>query len=118
MKITVTDLKNQPLQERNCRKIQVLFDGEPAGSQIQLMTVEYPAHVVSTANHSHGSSQTILVLDGVLTIEEDGAVHRVEAGGVINIPPGIPHRHSNYEDRTLRQLVIWNPPSEEVRGLR
>jgi hypothetical protein len=28
MKITVTDLKTQPLQERNGRKIQVLFDGE------------------------------------------------------------------------------------------
>jgi quercetin dioxygenase-like cupin family protein len=82
------------------------------------MTVEYPAHVVSTSNHSHGSSQTILVLEGVLTIEEDGAVHRVEAGNVINIPPGIAHRHSNYEDRPLRQLVIWNPPSDEVRGLR
>jgi len=118
MKITVTDLKDQPLQERSGRKIQLLFDGEPAGSEIQLMTVEYPAHVVSTANHSHGSSQTILVLEGVLTIEEDAAVHRVEAGGVINIPPGIPHRHSNYEDRPLRQLVIWNPPSDEVRGLR
>ncbi len=118
MKITVTDIKNQPSQERNGRKIRLLFDGEPAGSAIQLMTVEYPAHVISTANHSHGSSQTILVLEGVLTIEEDGAIHRVEAGGVINIPPGIPHRHSNYEDRPLRQLVIWNPPSEEVRGLR
>ena len=118
MKITVTDLKTQPLKERNGRKIQVLFDGEAAGSEIQLMTVEYPAHVVSTANHSHGSSQTILVLEGVLTIEEDGAMHRVEAGNVINIPPGIPHRHSNYEDGPLRQLVIWNPPSDEVRGLR
>ena len=118
MKITVTDLKTQPFQERNGRKIRVLFDGEAAGSEIQLMTVEYPAHVVSTANHSHASSQTILVLEGVLTIEEDGAVHRVEAGNVINIPPGIAHRHSNHEDGPLRQLVIWNPPSDEVRGLR
>jgi quercetin dioxygenase-like cupin family protein len=119
MKITVIDAKKQPLQERMGRKIQVLFDDPiPQGSQIQLMTVEYPTRVVATANHRHESSQTIFVVEGVLTIEEEGALHRVEAGSIINIPPGVPHRHSNYEDRPLRQLVIWNPPSEEVRGLR
>ncbi len=119
MKITVIDAKKQPLQERMGRKIQVLLDdAAPRGSQIQLMTVEYPTRVVATANHSHESSQTIFVLEGVLTIEEEGAVHRVEAGSIINVPPGVPHRHSNYEERPLRQLVIWNPPSEEVRRLR
>ena len=119
MKITVIEAMTQPLQERMGRKIQVLFDDPaPKGSQIQLMTVEYPTRVVATANHSHESSQTIFVLEGVLTIEEEGAVHRVEAGSVINIPAEVSHRHSNYEDRPLRQLVIWNPPSEEVRGLR
>lgn len=119
MKITVTDAKTQPFQERMGRKIQVLFDdATPDASQIQLMTVEYPRRVVASANHSHESSQTIFVLEGVLTIEEEGAVHRVEAGSIINIPPGVAHRHSNYEDRPLRQLVIWNPPSAEVRGLR
>jgi quercetin dioxygenase-like cupin family protein len=119
MKIRVIDAKKQPLQELAGRTIQVLFDDpDRHGSQIQLMTVEYPTRVVAAANHSHDSSQTIFVLEGVLTIEEESAVHRVEAGGIINIPPGVPHRHSNYEDRPLRQLVIWNPPSEEVRGLR
>jgi quercetin dioxygenase-like cupin family protein len=118
MKITVINAVAQPFQERMGRRIQVLFDdANPDASQIQLMTVEYPTRVVATANHSHESSQTIFVLEGVLTIEEEDAVHRVEAGSVINIPPGVPHRHSNYEDRPLRQLVIWNPPSEEVRGL-
>jgi quercetin dioxygenase-like cupin family protein len=113
MKITVIDAKTHPLQERMGRKIQVLFDdAAPDASQIQLMTVEYPTRVVATGNHSHESSQTIFVLEGVLTIEEDGAVHRVEAGSVINIPPGVPHRHSNYEDRPLRQLVIWILPAK------
>jgi hypothetical protein len=50
MKITVIDAKKQPLQERMGRKIQVLFDDPtPHGSQIQLMTVEYPTRVVATA---------------------------------------------------------------------
>ena len=44
MKITVTDAKTQPFQERMGRKIQVLFDdATPDASQIQLMTVEYPS---------------------------------------------------------------------------
>ena len=69
MKITVIDAKTQPFQERMGRKIQVLFDDPtPQGSQIQLMTVEYPTRVVATANHSHESSQTIFVVEGILTI--------------------------------------------------
>jgi len=118
MKITAIDATAQPLDERSGRKIRILLDEVLGGTNIQVMTVEYPPGLTTKENHQHQTTQTIYVLEGVLTIEDETGAHHVKAGSLINIPAGVPHRHSNYENRPLKKLVIWNPAGKEVRGIR
>jgi mannose-6-phosphate isomerase-like protein (cupin superfamily) len=66
--------------------------------------------------HSHARArQFFYVLAGELTMELDGAEHRLGAGEGLEIPPGTPHQALNQSVADVRFLVTSQPPSHGDR---
>ena len=68
------------------------------------------------ARHRHAAArQFFFVLAGVLTLEVDGARHRLMARSGLEIAPGIPHQAINEHDTDVEFLVVSIPPSHGDR---
>ncbi|WP_432719572.1 cupin domain-containing protein [Jeongeupia wiesaeckerbachi] len=68
------------------------------------------------ARHAHARArQFFYVLDGALTIEVDGIVHRLVARQGLEIAPTLPHLVANRGDVDARFLVVSQPPSHDDR---
>jgi len=66
--------------------------------------------------HRHARSrQFFFVLDGVLSIEVEGAAHSMTPGTGLEVPPGHAHQVHNNADHPVRFLVISQPPSHGDR---
>lgn len=66
--------------------------------------------------HWHArSEQFFYVLDGILTIEVEGVVHRLPPRTGIELPQGTAHQAMNETEADLRFLVISTPPSHGDR---
>lgn len=68
------------------------------------------------ARHRHARSrQFFYVLQGELTIELEGAVHRVATGQGLHVPPGTAHQVRNDSPAEARMLVVSSPRSHGDR---
>ena len=68
------------------------------------------------ARHLHPRSrQFFYVLSGRLTMELDGARHRLGPGEGLEVPPGAAHQALNDSDADVRFLVVSHPPSHGDR---
>jgi quercetin dioxygenase-like cupin family protein len=68
------------------------------------------------ARHRHAvARQFFYVLAGVLTMEVDGARHRLEPRSGIEIGPGVPHQAINEGATDAEFLVVSTPPSHGDR---
>lgn len=57
--------------------------------------------------HTHGSNQILIVKTGTCYYQEEAqAVRKVEAGGVINVLPGIKHWHGASPDNIMIHTAI------------
>jgi quercetin dioxygenase-like cupin family protein len=64
--------------------------------------------------HAH-SRQFFYVLSGTLTMEVEGARHRLEARTGLELPPGTAHQAINDTDDDVDFLVVSTPPSHGDR---
>jgi mannose-6-phosphate isomerase-like protein (cupin superfamily) len=64
--------------------------------------------------HAH-ARQFFYVLSGTLTIEVEGARHRLAARTGIELPPGIAHQAFNESETEVEFLVVSTPPSHGDR---
>ncbi|MFC3756771.1 cupin domain-containing protein [Chryseobacterium tructae] len=57
--------------------------------------------------HTHGSNQILLIREGVCYYQQEGSsVQKIEAGGFINILPGIKHWHGASPDGFMIHTAI------------
>ncbi|HEK19318.1 cupin domain-containing protein [Mucilaginibacter sp.] len=57
--------------------------------------------------HTHGSNQILIIKTGTCYYQEEGqAVQKVEAGGVINVLPGVKHWHGASPDNIMIHTAI------------
>jgi len=57
--------------------------------------------------HTHGSNQILMVKEGVCYYQEEGKpVQKFEAGGVINVLPGVKHWHGASPDALMIHTAI------------
>ena len=64
--------------------------------------------------HAH-SRQFFYVLSGTLTIEVEGARHRLDARTGLELPPGAAHQAINDGSADVEFLVVSTPPSHGDR---
>lgn len=70
----------------------------------------------SEVRHSHAyARQFFYVLEGELTMEVEGAVHTLLAGGGVEIAPGQAHQATNLSGSDVRFLMTSRPPSHGDR---
>lgn len=67
------------------------------GEQIEVGFLRYKAGE-GASPHSHPHEQVIYILDGRMAFTLDGETHDVGKGGVIHIPPMVPHGAQAIED--------------------
>jgi mannose-6-phosphate isomerase-like protein (cupin superfamily) len=66
--------------------------------------------------HRHRvARQFFYVLAGELTLEVDGAEHRLGANRGFEVAPGLPHQAFNRGESDVRFLVVSQPPSHGDR---
>ncbi|MBS7566709.1 cupin domain-containing protein [Mucilaginibacter sp. Bleaf8] len=57
--------------------------------------------------HTHGSNQILMIKEGTCYYQEEGKpVQKIEAGGVINILPGVKHWHGASPDTAMIHTAI------------
>ena len=64
--------------------------------------------------HAH-ARQFFYVLVGTLTLEVEGAHHRLHARTGLELPPGVAHQAINETDADVEFLVVSTPPSHGDR---
>lgn len=94
----------------------ITFKDEPAvnGDTLLLFEMRMPAgHGVPL--HSERNKESFYVLDGVLEIEADETLFRLEAGDFLSIRPGVRHALHNPGPDWVRALTWVAPGSQHVR---
>ena len=56
------------------------------------------------------SDQVLLLIEGELSAEIDGARSRMKAGDVVVIPPGTKHKFTNPGDEPAVTFSVYSPP--------
>jgi len=69
----------------------------------------------SSAEHKHGSSEIIYVLEGVLEHIVNGETHRIEPGMVGIVKPGDTVVHRVVPPGPVKALLVWSPGGEADR---
>lgn len=83
---------------------------EPADSGGELTIIETTnAPGFGPPFHRHPETEVFRVLEGRYVFEVDGKRYPAEAGDVISVPGGVPHRFVNVSDQPSRQLVMMLP---------
>ncbi len=61
--------------------------------------------------HSHPNEQLAFILEGALRFHIAGQIHDVRAGGVLVIPPDVPHSAVALEDTV--DIDVFTPPRQD-----
>ena len=70
----------------------------------------------SETRHFHAvAAQVFFVLEGSLTIELEGEVHKMTASEALNVPAKAVHRVFNDSAQDVRFLVVSSPETKEDR---
>jgi len=85
------------------------FVGETQGAPFSAYIVTAkPGH--GPPLHTHPYVEVAFIIEGTATITVGEETHEVNAGGIVVIPAGAPHRFVNSEASTLRQIDIHASP--------
>ena len=74
-----------------------------------------PPGAAETRHLHERARQFFYVLAGRLTMELDGARHRIGAGEGLEVPPGAAHQAVNDSDADVHFLVVSHPPAHGDR---
>jgi mannose-6-phosphate isomerase-like protein (cupin superfamily) len=78
--------------------------GQAAGANVKVLRMDEAAYAAET----HDFTEALLVLDGCMRLEINGAVVEVRAGQLYLVPQGVPHAVASGSHGTL--LIIDPPP--------
>jgi len=92
--------------------VQVLADRESGSESALIYYVEVGPGDAGPATHIHEFDQYYLVLQGQLTVEVALQTHVVDAGSLVVLPAGVPHRQYNNGHTTEKHLAIVSPQPE------
>ncbi len=89
-------------------KIRFLIEGSETGDAISIFRCDFAAGARIPLAHSHdGFDETVVVLDGTITMVVDGRPHALSTGESIHIPRGVVHGFSVKESASV--LAISTP---------
>ena len=72
--------------------IEFLLEGDETDNAISVFRCDFAAGARIPLAHSHdGFDETVVVLDGEITMVVDGRPHALRAGGALHVPRGVVH---------------------------
>lgn len=86
-----------------------------AGDDLSVIEERMPPGTAESRHRHERSRQFFYVLEGALTIELEGDVHRLAAGHGLHVPPGQAHQVRNESHADVRMLVVSSPRSHGDR---
>lgn len=113
MPATVTSIASSPKKPMsNERGVNhILVDGDGLGN-IMIQVQEFKVGAAFGKYHLHERSDNVFfVIDGTLKAVVDGETHLLQAGDMLFIPAGSPHKATNGGDTVVRALEIYAPPA-------
>ncbi len=89
-------------------KIRFLIEGAETNDAISVFRCDFPAGARIPLAHSHdGFDETVVVLEGEMTMVVDGKPHTLGAGESIHVPRGVVHGFAVEESASI--LAISTP---------
>ena len=86
-----------------------------AGDDLSVIEERMPPGAAEVRHRHARSRQFFYALEGTLTLELDGTVHRLEHGQGLHVPPGAAHQARNEGGADARFLVVSVPGSHGDR---
>jgi uncharacterized cupin superfamily protein len=86
-----------------------------AGGDLSVIEERMPPGTQEVRHRHAHSRQFFYVLQGELTLELDGAVHRLPSGHGLHVRPGLAHQVRNDSAADVRMLVVSSPRSHGDR---
>ncbi|WP_243041521.1 cupin domain-containing protein [Dyella sedimenti] len=86
-----------------------------AGDDLSVIEERMPGGTREVRHRHARSRQFFYVLQGELTLELEGDVHRLRAGQGLHVPPGQAHQACNDSVAEVRMLVVSSPRSHGDR---
>ena len=89
-------------------RIEFLIEGDETGDAISVFRCDFAAGAQIPLAHSHdGFEETVVGLEGELTLVVDGKPHALRAGDAIHVPRGVVHGFAVKESASV--LAISTP---------
>jgi quercetin dioxygenase-like cupin family protein len=86
-----------------------------AGDDLSVIEERMPSGAAEVRHRHAQSRQFFFALEGTLTLELEGAVHLLQSGQGLHVPPGAAHQARNDSDADTRFLVVSVPRSHGDR---
>jgi mannose-6-phosphate isomerase-like protein (cupin superfamily) len=86
-----------------------------AGDDLSVIEERVPPGAAEVRHRHVRSRQFFYALEGVLTLELEGAVHELQCGHGLHVPPGAAHQARNEGGADVRFLVVSVPRSHGDR---
>src|SRR4051812_40529268 len=86
-----------------------LVGDDHGGLPVSLIFVDAPPGD-GPSLHTHAYHELFIVQEGTATFTAGGEERIVQAGDLVIVPPGTPHRFENTGERPLRQISIQMSP--------
>jgi mannose-6-phosphate isomerase-like protein (cupin superfamily) len=86
-----------------------------AGDDLSVIEERMPPGAAELRHRHAKSRQFFYALEGTLTLELDGAVHQLQSGQGLHVPPGAAHQARNEGSADARFLVVSAPGSHGDR---
>jgi quercetin dioxygenase-like cupin family protein len=100
------------------RVTQRLLDPSSGAANCTFAVIRTPPGGASPEGlHVHEVEQLVYVLDGTLSVDVDGRRLSVEPGGLVVLPPQVPHRVANEAHEPSLHIAI-NAPAPDPRQPR
>lgn len=86
-----------------------------AGDDLSVIEERMPPGAAEQRHRHARARQFFYVLEGLATLELEGAVHRLQRGEGLHVPPGAAHQMRNDSTTEIRFMVISAPKSHGDR---
>lgn len=94
--------------------IYVKLTGADTKGAYSLFEYVVPPGMGGPPTHIHSREDELFICTaGEVTVELDGAVHRLPVGSVLLMPRGVPHMFYNETDQETRVTAVVSPPGLE-----
>ncbi|QAA92645.1 cupin domain-containing protein [Pollutimonas thiosulfatoxidans] len=107
------DIKQINWNDQDWKLVRNGIERKAFGSEAVTLALHklYPGHEISP--HSHPNEQVVYILEGEVDFHIGDEVHRVKAGGLAVIPPGIVHYVEVVGDQPAINLDVFTPARPE-----